>query len=79
MTGSSPGGVSPHQGRGRRGVLTTARAAVERLWHEVESVAEMLSDAGHGPRRWREKSDEPNPYAGIGPIPPDDRHPDEDA
>ena len=39
-----------------------------RLWHAIGGLAEMLSDAGHGPRRWRENADIPNPYAGSGPV-----------
>lgn len=51
------------------GVVAWAR----RVWRALTSLAELLSDAGHGPLRWRERSDEPNPYAGIGPVPLDDR------
>jgi len=79
MAGSSAGDGSPHPSRGIKGFPDALFAGVGRLWHAVGSLAEQLSDAGHGPRRWREQSDEPNPYAGIGPIPPDDRHPGEDA
>jgi len=48
-----------------------------RLWHATGAVAEMLSDAGHGPPRWRENSDIPNPYAGsgLGPVPADESRP----
>lgn len=79
MTGSSAGSVSPHDRRVGAGLLMAARAGVARLWHALGSLAEMLSDAGHGPDRWREQSDVPNPYAGAGPVPPDDRHPESDA
>jgi hypothetical protein len=62
----------------RVGVLGTILALPARIWHGIGGLAEMLSDAGHGPRRWRERSDLDNPYAGVGPIPPDDRHPEDD-
>ncbi len=77
MTGSSSRGMSSRNGRPGRGVAAAARASVGRLWHAVASLAEMLSDAGHGPRRWRERSEMPNPYAGAGPIPPDERDPED--
>jgi hypothetical protein len=48
---------------------------LRRTWQAVAALAEELSDAGHGPRRWRERSDVPNPYAGMGPIQPDDGPP----
>jgi len=50
-------------------------AGAARLWHAIGRLAEMLSDAGHGPRRWREDSDIPNPYAGSGPVPVDESRP----
>ena len=81
MTGASTGRSSPARRAGEGAVsrvLAAALAGVERLWHAVGSIAELLSDAGHGPRRWRERSDIPNPYAGAGPIPRDDRHPEAD-
>jgi hypothetical protein len=55
------------------GVLAVAVVAAVRFWHVIGNLAELLSDAGHGPRRWREDADLPNPYAGIGPIEDDDR------
>jgi hypothetical protein len=75
MPGTSPEVASqpaPRAGPGHRLV-----AIARRLWHGLGALAETLSDAGHGPRRWRERSDVPNPYAGVGPIAPDDRHPDD--
>lgn len=73
MTGATTGSVPPHQADWRR-MPAVVVAGVRRLWRAVGSLAELLSDVGHGPRRWQERSDVPNPYAGIGPLPPDDRH-----
>jgi hypothetical protein len=81
MAGASTTNVSSHPGRGGSVLLTAATAmlaVVRRVWHAVASLAEDLSDAGHGPRGWQEGSEVPNPYAGMGPIPPDDEHPDEE-
>lgn len=75
MTNASTRDVSSHPGRGARVVVIAALAGLGRLWRAVASLAEMLSDAGHGPRRWRERSEVPNPYAGMGPISPDEEHP----
>lgn len=72
MTDASTGRVASHWGLGVKAVLTVVVAVPRRAWQAVASLAEELSDAGHGPRRWRERSDVPNPYAGMGPIPPDD-------
>ena len=58
----------------RRAIHLLAVGAA-RLWHAIGRLAEMLSDAGHGPRRWREDSDIPNPYAGSGPVPVDESRP----
>lgn len=77
MTGKSTRGVSSRNGQGGRGLPAAARAGIGRLWHAVGSLAEMLSDAGHGPRPWRERSEVPNPYAGAGPIPKDERDPED--
>lgn len=80
MTDASTGNVSSHRDRGGgySVVLTAMFAAVRRLWHAVASLAEDLSDAGHGPARWRERSEVPNPYAGMGPIDPDEAPPEAD-
>jgi hypothetical protein len=59
-------------------IATVTLTLLVRLWHDVGELAELLSDAGHGPTRWREDSDLDNPFAGEGPIPPDDRHPERD-
>ena len=75
MTDASTGQTSSHRGLGVKAVPTAAIAILRRAWRAVASLAEDLSDAGHGPRPWRESSDVPNPYAGAGPVPPDDDHP----
>lgn len=72
MTDATTGRASPRWSRVGLVVLTAAFTAVGRLWRSVASLAEMLSDAGHGPFRWRERSGLPNPYAGMGPIPADE-------
>ncbi len=80
MTDASSGKVSSRRSRPGGNVLLTAMfATVSGLWHAVASLAEDLSDAGHGPRRWRERSEVPNPYAGMGPIAPDEEPPEADA
>lgn len=70
MTNASTTRTSSHRGLGPGAVVITAFAVLRRTWQAVASLAEVLSDAGHGPRRWREDSEVPNPYAGMGPVPP---------
>lgn len=41
-----------------------------RLWRALMQTTEMLSDAGHTGRAWRDDSEIPNPYAGAGPGEP---------
>lgn len=53
-----------------RTALDWAIAFPRWLWHELAELAEMFSDVGHGPRRWREDSRIENPYAGSGPEAP---------
>ncbi len=62
MTGSS---AAP-----RRGLLARALGLPRSLWREVAGLAELFSDVGHGPRRWREGGPIESPYAGSGPDAP---------
>ena len=59
-------------------VIATVRfvwAVLAAVWHEMADVTERISDLGHGPTRWPERSEIDNPYAGSGPIPNDDLPP----
>ena len=40
------------------------------VWGAVGRLAEVLSDAGHGPNEPREEAGRDNPYAGHGPARP---------
>ena len=51
-------------------MLDRATALPRWLWREIAGLAELFSDVGHGPRRWREGSRIDDPYAGSGPDAP---------
>ncbi|MEW5991489.1 MAG: hypothetical protein AB1736_09130 [Chloroflexota bacterium] len=53
-----------------RTLIDRAMALPRWLWRELIEIAEMFSDVGHGPRRWRESSPVQDPYAGSGPDAP---------
>ena len=52
------------------GFAMTLALAIRRGWRAVASLAEELSDAGHGPARWVEGRERIDPYAGSGPDAP---------
>jgi hypothetical protein len=50
--------------------LAAVAVALAALWRAVANVAEMLSDAGHGPNPPREEAGRDNAYAGEGRFEP---------
>jgi hypothetical protein len=59
--------MAGHAQTARRGIVAWLRSIPRSIFHQTADTAEHLSELGHGPEPWPEKTEFENPYAGWGP------------